>query len=214
MVVQWTQINSIDTLLYPYALPLLINPLHFLKSLPKCNLSSSLRSLQSLCNHQILQFLYLHLRPLCLTPSDLTSLSLVLQHSCMHQNSQAPTILNSVFVLQPFRLIPQNLQKLLIFPMSLPSIMNLPTFSAKLKLKFSLLIVLIISKSIWKRVLNLRLALYTLFRHLNKRLSSILRKTLTQISFNQPHLCMVHQSYSLRRKTVHYVFVLNSTLSQ
>ena len=46
MVVQWTCINSVDTFLYPYALPLLIHPLYFLKSLPKCNLSSSLRSLQ------------------------------------------------------------------------------------------------------------------------------------------------------------------------
>ena len=46
MVGQWTCISSVDTFLYPYALPLLINPLYFLKSLPKCNLSSSLRSLQ------------------------------------------------------------------------------------------------------------------------------------------------------------------------
>ena len=88
----------------------------------------------------------------------------------MHQNSQAPTILNSVFILQIFRLTLQNLQKLLTYPTSLLSIMNLLIFSAKLKLKFSLLIVLIISKSIWKRVLNLWLALYTLFQHLNKRL--------------------------------------------
>ena len=94
----------------------------------------------------------------------------MLQHSCMHQNFQAPTILNSVFVLQTFRLTLQNLQKLLISPMSLLSIMNLPMFSAKLKLKFSLLIVLMTSKSIWKRVLNLRLALYTLCQYLNKRL--------------------------------------------
>ena len=67
------------------------------------------------------------------------------------------------------RLTLQNLQKLLISPMSLPSIMNLLMFSAKLKLKFSLLIILITSKSIWKRVLSLWLALYTLFQHLNKR---------------------------------------------
>jgi len=43
-------------------------------------------------------------------------------------------------------------------------------FSAKLKLKLSLLIVPMTSKSIWKRVLNLQLALYTLCQHLNKRL--------------------------------------------
>jgi len=41
---------------------------------------------------------------------------------------------------------------------------------SKIKLKFSLLIVPMTSKSIWKRVLNLWLALYTLFQHLNKRL--------------------------------------------
>jgi len=80
----------------------------------------------------------------------------------MHQNFWAPTISNSVFVLQTFRLTPQNLQKLLISPMSLPSIMNLLTFSAQLKLKFSLLIVCMTSKSIWKRVPNLQLALYSL----------------------------------------------------
>jgi len=58
--------------------------------------------------------------------------------------------------------------------------MNLPTFSEKLKLKFSLLIVLTTLKSIWKRVLNLQLALYTLFQYLNKRLSrNLLRKILT-----------------------------------
>ena len=48
MVVQWTYINSVDTFLYPYALPLINYSLHFLKSLPKCNLSLSLRSLQAL----------------------------------------------------------------------------------------------------------------------------------------------------------------------
>jgi len=64
--------------------------------------------------------------------------------------------------------------------MFLPSITNLPTFSEKLKLKFSLLIVLTTLKSIWKRVLNLQLALYTLFQYLNKRLSrNLLRKILT-----------------------------------
>ena len=80
----------------------------------------------------------------------------------MHQNFWAPTISNSVFVLQTFRLTLQNLQKLLISPMSLPSITNLLTFSAQLKLKFSLLIVRMTSKSIWKRVPNLQLALYSL----------------------------------------------------
>ena len=41
---------------------------------------------------------------------------------------------------------------------------------SKLKLKFLLLIVFMTSKSIWKRVLNLWLGLYTLFQHLNRRL--------------------------------------------
>ena len=36
-------IYSVDTILYPYALPLIQSPLTSLKSLPKCNLSSSLR---------------------------------------------------------------------------------------------------------------------------------------------------------------------------
>ena len=82
-------------------------------------------------------------------------------------------------------------------------------FSAKLKLKFLLLIVLMTSKSIWKKVLNLRLALYTLFWHLNKRLSrNLLRKTSTWVSSDQSYLCMVHWSYLLRRKIVHYAFVL------
>jgi len=88
----------------------------------------------------------------------------------MHQNFWALTISNSVFILQTFRLTLQNLQKLLISPMSLLSIMNLPMFSAKLKLKLSLLIVLITLKSIWKRVPNLLLALYTLCQYINKRL--------------------------------------------
>ncbi len=119
--------------------------------------------LTSLYNYQILQFPYLYLRPPCLTPGDLTSLSLVLQYSCMHQNFWAPIILNSVFALWTFRLISQNLQKLLVFLMSLSSITNLLMFSAKLKLKFLLLIILMSSKSIWKKVFNLWLALYTLF---------------------------------------------------
>ena len=88
--------------------------------------------------------------------------------------------------------------------MSLPSITNLLMFSAKLKLKFSLLIVLMTLKSIWKRVLNLLLALYTLFWHLNKLLSrNSLRKISTRVSSDQPHLRMVHWSYLLRRKMVH-----------
>ena len=132
----------------------------------------------------------------------------------MHQNFQAPTISNSVFVLQTFRLTLQNLQKLLTSPMFLLSIMNLPTFSAKLKLKLSLLIILITSKSIWKRVFNLWLALYTLFQHLNKRLSrNSLRKISIQVLSDQPHLRMVHRSYLLRRKTVHCIFVSTSTVS-
>ena len=125
----------------------------------------------SLCIDRTPWFPYLHLRPLCLILGDLTSLLLVLQHSYVYQNSRAPTILNSVFILQTFRLTPQNLQKLLIFPMFLPSIMNSPMFSAELKLKLLLIIVFMTSKSIWKRVLNLQLALYTFFRHLNKKLS-------------------------------------------
>ena len=105
------------------------------------------------------------------------------------------------------------MQKLLIFPMSLSSIISLLMFSAKLKLKFSLLIILITSKSIWKKVLNLLLALYTLFWHLNKRLSrNSLRKTLTRILSDQPHLHTVHWSYSLKRKMVHCTFVSTSAV--
>ena len=142
--------------------------------------------------------------PLCLTLSNLTSLSLVLQHFCMHQNFWASTILNSVFILWTFRPTLQNLQKLLICLMFPPSIMNLLTFS--------FLIVPMTSKSIWKRVLNLWLALYTLFQHLNKSLSrNSLRKISTQILSNQPHLHTVHRSYLLRRKIVHCIFVLTST---
>ena len=88
-----------------------------------------------LCNHWILWFSYLHLRPPCLFLSGLTLLFLVLWHSCKYQNFWALVTLNSVFTLQIFRLTPQNLQKLLIFPMSLLCIMNSPTFSAKPKLK-------------------------------------------------------------------------------
>ena len=134
-----------------------------------------------LCNHRTPWFPYLHLRPPCLTLGNLILLSLVLQHSCMHQNFRAPTILNSVFILWTFRPTLQNLQKLLISPISLPSITNLPTFSAKLKLKFSLLIVLMTSKSIWKKVLNLQLALYMLWFNaqsvLGKELTLVLNDT-------------------------------------
>ena len=167
--------------------------------------------LTSFYNHQTLQVPYLYLRPPYLTPSSLTLLSLVLQHSCTHQNSWASVILNFVFVPQIFRLTPQNLQKLLTFPMFLPSITNLLTFSAKLKLKFLLLIILIISKSIWKKVLNLWLAPYTLFQHLNKRfLRNSLRKISIWISFDQSYLYMVYQSYLLRRKIVYCASVLTS----
>ena len=138
----------------------------------------------------------------------------MLQHSCTHQNFQAPTISNSVFVLRTFRPTPQNLQKLLISLMSLPSITNLLMFSARQKLKFSLLIVLMTSKSIWKRVLNLQLALYTLFQHLNKRLwRNSLRKISTWVLSDQPHLHTVHQSYLLRRKMVHCTFMSTSAVS-
>ena len=135
----------------------------------------------------------------------------MLQHSCIHQDFQAPTISNSVFVLQTFRPTPQNLQKLLIcltFPLS---IMNLLMSSARPKLKLSLLIIFMTSKSIWKRVLNLQLVLYTLFQHLNKRLwGNSLRKISTRVLSNQPHLHTVYQSYSLRRKMVHCIFVSTS----
>ena len=131
----------------------------------------------------------------------------------MHQNFQAPTISNFVFILWTFRLTPQNLQKFLICLTSLLSITNLPMFLAKIKLKFSLLIILMTSKSIWKRVLNFWLALYTFFQHLNKRFSkNSLRKISTWVLSNQPHLCMVHQSYPLRRKMVHCTFVSTSVV--
>ena len=42
----WTCINSIDTLMYPYALPILHIPYPFSSLCLSCNLSSSLRSLQ------------------------------------------------------------------------------------------------------------------------------------------------------------------------
>ena len=62
-------------------------------------------------------------------------------------------------------------------------------------------------------VLNLQLALYTLFQHLNKSLSrNSLRKILTQVLSNQSYLHMVHQSYLLKRKMVHCTFVSTSTV--
>ena len=165
--------------------------------------------LTSLYNHQTPWVPYL--RPPYLTLSNLISLSLVLQHSCAHQNFQAPAILNSVSAFQIFRLILQNLQKLLTFPMFLLSITNLPMFLAKLKLKPLLLILLVTSKSIWKKVLNLQLVPYTLFWYLNKRLSrNLSRKTSIWVSSDQPHFHMVHRSYLLRRKMVHCISVSTS----
>ena len=137
----------------------------------------------------------------------------MLQHSCMHQNFWTPTISNSVFILWTCRLTLQNLQKLLICSIFLLSITNLPMFSAKLKLKLFLLIVLMTSKSIWKRVLNLQLTLYTLCQHLNKRLwRNSLRKIWTWVLSDQPHLYTVHWSYLLRRKMVHCAFVSTSVI--
>ena len=97
--------------------------------------------------------------------------------------------------------------------MSLLSIINSLMFSAKLKLKSSLLIILMISKSIWKKVLNLQLAPYTLFQYPNKRLLRIsLRKTSIQILSDQSHLYMMHQFYLLRKKIVYYISVLTSMI--
>ena len=136
-------------------------------------------------NHQILQVPYLFLRPSYLSLSDLISLLLVLQHFCIHHNFQDLVISNFVLSLQTFRLTLQNLQKLLTFLTFLISIMNSLMFSAKQKLKSLLLIGPMIFELIWKKMLNLWLALYTLFQHLNKRLlRNSLRKTLTWVSFN------------------------------
>ena len=83
----------------------------------------------------------------------------------------------------------------------------------KLKLKSSLLIIFMTSKSIWKRILNLQLAPYILFWYPNKKLSrNSLRKTSTQVSSNQSHLHTVHWSYLLRRKMVHCISVLTSMI--
>ena len=119
--------------------------------------------------------------------------------------------MKSIFALQTFRLTLQNLQRFLIFLIFFLSIMNLPMFLAKPKLKSSPLIILITSKSIWKKVFNLQLALYTLFQHPNKRLSrNSLRKISTWVSFDQSPLHMVHWSYLLRGKIVYYTSVLTS----
>ena len=162
----------------------------------------------SLYNDWNLWFLYQHLRPLCLSLNDLTLLSWVLWYSCKHQKFWALATLNSVFALQTFRPTLQNLQRLLTFPMSLSSITNLPTFLAKPKLKYSLLIILIISKSIWKKVLNLWLALYTLLQYLNKKLQrNSSRKTSTQVSSDQSPLHIVYWSYLSRRKMVYCTYM-------
>ena len=103
------------------------------------------------------------------------------------------------------------MQKFLTFSMFFLSITNLLIFLTKPKLKSLLLIVLMTSKSIWKKVSNLWLALYTLFQHLNKRLSrNLLRKTSIQVLSDQSYLYTVHQSYSLRRKMVHCAFMSTS----
>ena len=63
--------------------------------------------------------------------------------------------------------------------------MNSLTFLAKLKLKFLLLIVLITSKSIWKKVLNLQLALYSLLASEQKALKKFIEENLN-MGFIQP----------------------------
>ena len=65
----------------------------------------------------------------------------------------------------------------------------------------------------WKQrkafISSLTIAPYTLFLHLNKRFSrNLLRKTSIWISSNYSYLCMVHWSYSLRRKMVHCASML------
>ena len=80
-------------------------------------------------------------------------------------------------------------------------------FSVKPRLKSSLLIILIISKSIQKKVLNLQLALYTLFQHQNKRLSKdLLRKTSIQVSSDQ--LSSLYNVLVVRVKNVGLYFIL------
>ena len=93
------------------------------------------------------------------------------------------------------------------------SIMNLLTFSAKPRLKSLLFIILITSKLIQKKMLNLRLVLYTLSWYLNKWLSrNSLRKTSTQVSFNLLPLCIVYQSYLSKRKMAYYTSASTSVV--
>ena len=62
-------------------------------------------------------------------------------------------------------------------------------------------------------MLNLQLALYTLFQHLNKRLlRNSLRKILTCVSSNQPPLYIIYWSYLSRRKIVHYASTSTSAV--
>ena len=127
------------------------------------------------CNHWILQIPYLYLRPLYLSLSNLISLSLVLWHSYMHQNFWTLVTLNFVFTLWTFRLTPQNLQ-------SLSNISSKYYEFADVfnKTKAEVLA----SHHSYNLQINLEegtqswLALYTLFWHLNKKLSrNSLRKT-------------------------------------
>ena len=74
--------------------------------------------------------------------------------------------------------------------MSFLSIINLLTFLAKIKLKFLLLIIFMILKLIWKKVLNLCLALYTLFLAFKQEaLKEFIEKNLN-IDFIQPTLSL------------------------
>ena len=225
-----TPLDSSYSLVFGYNWLVQHNPLidwvnrsiNFCPSLQENLTSSCIAANTPLISSSFLDIPLLSLNSTVSIPASETSVSnskqpnmllLALQHSYMYQNSWGPTISNSVFVLQTFRLTPQNVQKLLTFLMSLLSITNLLMFSAKLKLKLSLLTVLMTSKLIWKRVLNLLLALYTLFQHLNKRLwRNLLRKISTWVSSSQSHLYIVHQSYSLRRKMGHCAFVSTFTV--
>ena len=225
-----TPLDSSYSLVFGYNWLVQHNPLidwvnrsiNFCPSLQENLTSSCIAANTPLISSSFLDIPLLSLNSTVSIPASETSVSnskqpnmllLALQHSYMYQNSWGPTISNSVFVLQTFRLTPQNVQKLLTFLMSLLSITNLLMFSAKLKLKLSLLTVLMTSKLIWKRVFNLLLALYTLFQHLNKRLwRNLLRKISTWVSSSQSYLYIVHQSYSLRRKMGHCAFVSTFTV--